>query len=81
MSKLWLGQIRVIKPERTKERKNNMTVEIKGSEMVIKIQMQEPRPSASGKTLVVATTSGNVVTTAQVNGKAVIVGLNAYIKP
>ena len=58
-----------------------MTVEIKGSEMVIKIQMQEPRPSASGKTLVVATTSGNVVTTAQVNGKAVIVGLNAYIKP
>ena len=58
-----------------------MTTEIKNGELIIRIQMQEPRPSASGKTLVVATTSGNVVTTAQVNGKAVIVGLNAYIKP
>ena len=58
-----------------------MTTEIKNGELIIKIQMQEPRPSASGKTLVVATTSGNIVTTAQVNGKAVIVGLNAYIKP
>ena len=58
-----------------------MNVEIKNGELIIKIQMQEPRPSASGKTLVVATTSGNIVTTAQVNGKPVIVGLNAYIKP
>jgi hypothetical protein len=58
-----------------------MTTEIKNGELIIRIQMQEPRPSASGKTLVVATTSGNIVTTATVNGKPVIVGLNAYIKP
>jgi hypothetical protein len=30
---------------------------------------------------VVATSGGNVTTTAQVNGKAVTIGLNAYIKP
>lgn len=58
-----------------------MKVEIKDGNLVITIPMQEPRPSASGKTLVVATTSGNVVSTAQVNGKPVIIGLNAYIKP
>ena len=57
-----------------------MKVEIKGNELVITIALNEPRPSASGKTLVVATTSGNVVTTAQVQGKPIIIGLNAYIK-
>lgn len=36
--------------------------------------------SASGKTLRVASTEGNVETELEVNGKKVIVGLNAYIK-
>lgn len=40
-----------------------------------------PKPSASVKTLVVASTHGNTVTKAEVNGKPVIIGLNAYIKP
>lgn len=39
-----------------------------------------PTPSASGKTLSVASSGGNKATTVQVNGKPVIVGLNAYIK-
>ena len=38
-----------------------------------------PVTSTSGKTLVVASTHGNKVTEAQVNGKNVVVGLNAYI--
>lgn len=38
-----------------------------------------PQPSASGKTLIVATSGGNQTTTAVVNGRQVIVGLNAYI--
>lgn len=38
-----------------------------------------PTPSASGKTLVVASTHGNQKTEALVNGKQVIVGVNAYI--
>lgn len=51
-----------------------------GKKLVIELDMNPPRPSASGKTLVVATTGGNVATTAIVNGKPVTVGLNAYIK-
>jgi hypothetical protein len=41
---------------------------------------QEPTPSASGKTLVVASTHGNQVTSCMVNGKPLVVGVNAYIK-
>jgi hypothetical protein len=54
---------------------------IKDNTLFIEIPLEKPRPSASGKTLVVATTSGNITTTALVNGKPVTIGLNAYIKP
>ena len=57
-----------------------MTVEIKGNVLTIKIEMQKPTPSASGKTLVVASSHGNQPTAAQINGKPVIIGLNAYIR-
>jgi hypothetical protein len=39
-----------------------------------------PTPSSSGKTLVVASSRGNAVTTAEVDGKPITIGLNAYIK-
>ena len=58
-----------------------LKVEIKENKLFIEIDLEKPTPSASGKTLVVATTHGNTVTTAEVDGKPVIVGLNAYIKP
>ena len=58
----------------------NMKVEIKGNELIITVEMQKPTPSASGKTLVVASSHGNQATTAMIDGKPVIVGLNAYIK-
>ena len=57
-----------------------MKVEIKGNELVITIPMTKPTPSASGKTLVVASSHGNQPTSAQVDGKPIIVGLNAYIR-
>ena len=57
-----------------------MQVSIDGNNLVIRIPMTDPRPSASGKTLVVATSSGNKTTTAMVNGKPIVIGLNAYIK-
>jgi hypothetical protein len=57
-----------------------MKVEIKGNELIITVEMQKPTPSASGKTLVVASSHGNQATTAMIDGKPVIVGLNAYIK-
>jgi hypothetical protein len=58
-----------------------MSATIENNHLVIKLPLQSPRPSSSGKTLVVATTSGNQVTAAMVNGKAVTIGVNAYIKP
>ena len=58
-----------------------MKVEIKDNKLIIEINISNPpAPSASGKTLVVASSHGNQPTTAQVNGKPVIIGLNAYIK-
>ena len=57
-----------------------MKVEIKGNELIITVEMQKPTPSASGKTLVIDASHGNQTTTVMVDGKPVIVGLNAYIK-
>jgi hypothetical protein len=56
-----------------------MTVTVEGKDLLIRIPLTAPRPSATGKTLVVASSSGNVRTTAEVNGKPITVGLNAYI--
>lgn len=58
-----------------------MNVEIKDGKLCIEIDLEDPKPSASGKTLVVASTRGNTVTTAEINGKRITIGLNAYIKP
>ena len=57
-----------------------MKVEIKNGKLIVEIDINDPPiPSASGKTLVVASSRGNQSTTATVKGKAVVVGLNAYI--
>ena len=57
-----------------------MEVKIENGKLIITIEMQEPTPSASGKTLVVATTHGDVTTQCLVEGKNLVIGLNAYIK-
>jgi hypothetical protein len=56
-----------------------MNVTIENGMLVVRIPMQTPTPSASGKTLVVASSKGNVKTAATVKGKPVTIGLNAYI--
>lgn len=57
-----------------------MHAEIKNGELIIRIPVQNPpQPSASGKTLVVASSRGNKTTDATVDGKQIVVGLNAYI--
>jgi len=57
-----------------------MKVEIKDRKLIVSIPLEEPiRPSASGKTLVIATTHGNQKTGLLVDNKEVTVGLNAYI--
>jgi len=57
-----------------------MTVEIKNGKLCIEIDLETPTLSASGKTLVVASTRGNAMTSVMVDGKPVTIGLNAYIK-
>jgi len=57
-----------------------MTAKIVGNKLVIEIPLNAvPVPSASGKTLVVASTHGNKITEAQIDGKNIVVGLNAYV--
>ena len=48
--------------------------------LTLVLDLQEPTPSTSGKTLVIATTHGNVPTDVQMDGKPVIVGVNAYVR-
>ena len=57
-----------------------MNAKIVDNKLVIEIPLNSlPVSSTSGKTLVVASSHGNKVTDAKVNGKNVVVGLNAYI--
>lgn len=57
-----------------------MKVEIKDDQLIITIPVLDPpQPSASGKTLVIATTRGNIKTELAHQGKQVVIGLNAYI--
>ena len=57
----------------------DLTVTRDGDMLVIRIPIGKPTPSASGKTLVVASTRGNQKTTVQIDGKDLYLGLNAYV--
>ncbi len=63
-----------------RERDPTMEAKIEGNKLIITLDLQTPAPSASGKTLVVASSHGNAATTATVDGKPVIIGVNAYIR-
>ena len=57
-----------------------MQAEIKGKNLVVTIPLEEdPQPSASGKTKVVASSRGNVKTNLTYKGQPVTIGFNAYI--
>ncbi len=56
-----------------------MEVIIKDNKL-LEIDLEKPMFS-SGKTLVVASTHGNMATSATIDGKPLPIGLNAYIKP
>ncbi|MDH6504897.1 hypothetical protein [Polynucleobacter sphagniphilus] len=57
-----------------------MKAEIRDGKLFIEMDLQEPTPSSSGKTLVMATSHGNQTTTAMYEGQPIIIGLNAYIR-
>ncbi|OAI44534.1 hypothetical protein AYO38_00100 [bacterium SCGC AG-212-C10] len=56
-----------------------MNVTRDGDELVIRIPLQKPAASTSGKTLIVATSGGNQITDVVIDGKKVVIGVNAYI--
>ncbi len=59
-----------------------MKVTIEKTDLVIRIPLTKPTPSASGKTLSVASSHGNQKTDCVLKGFGqIIVGLNAYVKP
>jgi hypothetical protein len=57
-----------------------MKAEIKGKKLIVEIDLQEPTLSASGKTLVIATSHGNQQTSAMYDGQPIMIGLNAYVR-
>lgn len=60
---------------------NTLKVTIENGMLVIRLPMNPtPVPSGSGKTLIVASTHGNVATAAVVQGQPVTIGVNAYIR-
>lgn len=54
-------------------------IDTETNELIIRLPLLEPSPSKSGKTLIVATTSGIKSTSAIVQGKPVQIGVNAFI--
>ena len=58
---------------------DDLTVTREGDMLVIRIPIEKATPSASGKTLVVASTRGNKKTDVQIDGKDLYLGVNAYV--
>lgn len=58
-----------------------LTASIEGDFLAIRVPLNAtPTRSTSGKTLVVASSHGNKQTELEIEGKPVIVGVNAYIQ-
>lgn len=58
-----------------------VSIDEKKKTLTIVLDLQEPERSASGKTMVIATTRGNQTTEARFQGRPITVGVNAYYKP
>ena len=58
----------------------NVTIDEASNELVIRASLGTPTPSASGKTLVVASSRGNKQTDCKIGGKQITIGFNAYIR-
>ena len=56
-----------------------MKAEIRGNQLIITAEMQEPAPSKSGKSLVVCSTHGVATSTAEVDGKPLKINVTAWI--
>lgn len=64
------------------QHQDTVSAEIEGNFVIIKVPMQTPTPSKSAKTLVIATTHGNLrLPDVTFNGAPITIGVNVYIKP
>ena len=59
----------------------NVKVDKKNKKLIIELPLRTPAPSKSGKTMIIASTNGNVASNAEYEGKVVTVGVNAWFKP
>ena len=58
-----------------------MKVEVKGNDLVITLSIEKPfEHSKSGKSLTVASSRGITTTATQIEGKALKIGVNAFIE-
>lgn len=62
------------------ERADAAGMDVKGDTLVITMNLKKAPPFTSGKTMVVGSAYGNIVTETQANGHAIILGVNAYYK-
>lgn len=58
-----------------------VTVDKKKGTITIVLPLQKPERSASGKTMVIATTRGNIQPGETYEGKPITIGVNVYFKP
>lgn len=56
-----------------------MKTSIKNKTLFIEIPLNEPHPSKSGKTLIIASTHGCIQSECSVSGKPVTISINAFI--
>ena len=58
-----------------------ITAKVVGRQLIVTADLETPTASKSGKSLVVASTRGNLrLAGVQVDGKDITLGLNAYIR-
>jgi hypothetical protein len=58
-----------------------ISVKVVGKQLIITADLETPTASKSGKSLVVVSTRGNMrCPDTKVDGKEIVLGLNAYIK-
>ena len=52
---------------------------IDGNKLIITCDLEEPRPSQSGKNLLIASTKGDLKTSFTISDKPITINLNVYI--
>jgi hypothetical protein len=64
-----------------KKGENKMESRIEDGKLVIELPLEKPRPSSTGKTLLIASTRGVQRSTGRFKGKTISIVANAFIFP